>query len=100
MWPSFQDGFAGLAAAQVAAAHSLEEFPGLRVRYARQRLLELADCPLQSFYQKSNSLSRPFHRHRLVVELAGSVAVVLAALLELLADQPAVMRLVFVDFPQ
>ena len=71
-----------------------------RVRDAGKRLLELADRPAQSLDQERDTLAPAFYSDGLGVKLAGGVAVVLAALFQLLADEAAVVRFVLVHLAQ
>src|SRR5438067_5416393 len=81
-------------------AHAREELLHRRIGDARQRLLELADRPLEAAHEEGNALARAFDCDRLAVELAGGVAVVASTPLQLLADQRAIVRLVVVHLAQ
>ena len=50
--------------------------------------------------QKRDALAWPFDGDRFGVELPGGMAVLLGALFQLLADEPAVVRLILVDAAQ
>ena len=89
----------GRDAAQVRVPHLRNDSARFGVEL-RQRLLEFLHRPLQPAHQELDLRARALHGDRLIVELAGGVAVGHAGLLDQLADQGAVVRLVGLDRAQ
>ena len=94
-----QHRLAGGDAEQVRLAHARED--GLALAFQiLHREIEFPDRPLQSPDEERDALLAAFHRDRLGVELAGRMAVRDPGLVEQLADQGAVVRLLGLDGPQ